>query len=97
MNPTARKHDPRRLALPAATLSLLVPGVGHFLLGLRLRGAIWLGGFFLLVSTASAAGAHYTLLLGLIVAADAYLMARTLDSQTEGDRAEDLTNTKDRR
>jgi len=38
----------------AALASLFVPGVGHFMLGRRLRGAIWLAGFLALALTGAA-------------------------------------------
>lgn len=42
VSPTASR---RRFA---AMASLLVPGVGHFMLGRELRGAVWLAGFLAL-------------------------------------------------
>lgn len=51
--------------------SLLVPGVGQFMLGRRLRGAVWLAGFLALAVTGAA---HLLpgLLLMVVAALDAW-------------------------
>ena len=68
---------PARLALPAALLSFVVPGVGQFLIRAWGRGAIWLGGWLLVSASAGAPHSPVVLALMLIAAVDAYLLARS--------------------
>ena len=43
--PAAFKWTPRRLALPAALVSLLMPGLGHLLIGQTVRAIVWVVAF----------------------------------------------------
>lgn len=71
-NARSRSH----LALAAAVLSLFFPGSGHFLAGLWGRGLIWLVGWLYLAAVAGGAHRPLMLALGVVAAADVYLMLR---------------------
>ena len=43
--PATSKWTPRRLALPAALVSLLMPGFGHLLIGQTVRAIVWVVAF----------------------------------------------------
>lgn len=60
----------------AAALSLLVPGLGHLLIGERGRGAIWLAGWLVLALLSGAAHSPAVVILMVVAAVDAYALAR---------------------
>ena len=64
------------MAFPAALMSAIVPGFGHFLIRAWTRGAIWLAGWLIL---GSISGAHSPVMLVLVAvtAVDAYVIARS--------------------
>jgi hypothetical protein len=67
----------QELAGLAAIFSFLVPGLGHLLIGVWLRGAAWLAGW-LLVSAAGGGGVHPGVMaLMLIAGLDALLYGRS--------------------
>lgn len=68
---------PRQLAVPAALVSLFAPGVGHLLIGLRARALTWFAGYVALTLLVGLTRPGVTLVLSLIVAVDAYVLART--------------------
>lgn len=68
---------PQQLALPAALISLLAPGVGHLLIGLRMRALTWFAGFVALTLAVGLTRPGVTFVLSLIIAVDAYILART--------------------
>ena len=68
---------PRQLAVPAALISLLAPGVGHLLIGLRMRALTWFAGFVGLTLVVGLTRPGVTFVLSLIIAVDAYVLART--------------------
>ena len=96
MTPKTPRRDRRTLALPAALISLILPGFGHFLLRQWLRGTIWLAGVVLLASELGRSATHFTFALSVIAAVDAYLIAQTLDG-TGGAEPHPPTRIEDRR
>ena len=80
---------PRQLAVPAALVSLVAPGVGHLLIGLRMRALTWFAGFVGLTLAVGLTRPGVTLVLSLIIAVDAYILARTMPpaEATANDRA----------
>ena len=64
--------DPHKTAIVAGFVSFLFPGLGHLLIGARLRGAIWLLGW-LIVSAAG--GGVAVLALMMISGLDGYAYA----------------------
>ncbi len=67
--------DPRQVAMLAAGISFLFPGLGHFLVRAWARGAIWALGWLVVTI---AGGGVAVLLLMAISAVDAYVFARAL-------------------
>ena len=67
--------DPRQVALIAAAISFLFPGIGPFLVHAWARGAIWALGW---VVVGLAGGGVALLALMAISAVDAYAFARQL-------------------
>ena len=86
---TARRSPaPAHLALLAAGLSLLLPGVGHFLIRAPLRGLIWLVGWIIVGALSGPSHSPFVLILMLAAAVDAYLVARW-NSPTDAQRTSD--------
>ena len=86
--PQATAHKapaPVHLALLAAGLSLLLPGVGHFLIRAPLRGLIWLVGWIVVGALSGPSHSPFVLILMLAAAVDAYLVARW-NSPTDAQR-----------
>ena len=75
--PQRSRPTPAQLALLAAALSFLVPGLGHFLIRAWSRGLIWLGGLILIGVLSAGAQSPIVLVLSFVAAIDAYLTART--------------------
>lgn len=69
--------SPARLALPAALLSFMAPGVGHLLIRAWSRGALWLAGWLVLGAVSGVAHSPVVLLLMAIAAVDAFVFARS--------------------
>jgi len=65
MRTTSTTGSRERSRLLAALASLFVPGIGQFMLGRRLRGAIWLAGFVALLLIGAAHLLPGLLLMGL--------------------------------
>lgn len=72
------KGSPARRAFPAALLSVMAPGFGHFLIRAWGRGALWLAGWLVLSATSGAAHSPVVLVLMAVAAVDVYVMARAL-------------------
>ena len=73
----ASKWTPRRLAFPAALVSLLVPGFGHLLIGQAARGIVWIVGF---LAFGVAVGSTRPLAIGIllaVIAVDAFVVGVT--------------------
>lgn len=71
-----------RVAFPAALLSFVVPGLGHFLIRAWGRGAIWFAGWLLVSALAGAPHSPVVIALTLIVAVDAYLLASSMPERS---------------
>ena len=79
--PTA---DPRQIALTAAAISFLFPGLGHLLVRARSRGLLWAVGWLVV---AVAGGGVALLLLMVISAIDAYVFARVATQRPEEEQS----------
>ena len=78
----AEKHEgskwtPQRLALPAAFVSLLVPGFGHLLIGQAARGIVWVVGFVGFGLAVGNARPLAILIFLAVVAVDAFVLGVT--------------------
>ena len=71
------KASPAQLAFPAALISFVAPGFGHFLIRAWLRGAIWLAGWLFLGALTGTGHSPVVVVLMLVAAIDAYLLARS--------------------
>ena len=71
--PDERSSGPRHAPAIAAGVSFLFPGLGHFLIGAWMRGAIWALGLFVV---SASGGGIFVLVLMAIAAVDAYVLAR---------------------
>ena len=65
----------RLLAVPAALLSVVAPGLGHLLLGLRLRAVIWLVGYVAFALSAGMGRPAAMWTLSVVIALDAAIYA----------------------
>ena len=72
--------DPQKTALFAGMISFLFPGLGHLLIGARLRGAIWLFGWVLL---SARGGGLVVLLLMVIAGIDGFAYAGEMTRETK--------------
>ncbi|MBS1895378.1 MAG: hypothetical protein JST59_29110 [Actinobacteria bacterium] len=82
----ARDSRPRSFtqsALLAALLSFLAPGLGHFLIGAKLRGAIFLAGWVVLAIVSGALHGPVALVWMFVAGIDAYLFARAGKSPSD--------------
>ena len=72
----AKELTARQLALPAALVSLVFPGVGHLLIGMYGRAVTWFLGYVVFSFAVGLARPGAALVLSAIVAVDAYVLAR---------------------
>ena len=73
----ASKWTPRRLALPAALVSLLMPGFGHLLIGQATRGIVWVVGFLAFGFAVGNTRPLAIFILLAVVAVDAFVLGLT--------------------
>lgn len=81
--PDSQARPRAQTPLLAALLSFLAPGLGHFLIGARLRGAIFLAGWILLAAVSGALHSPVALVWMIVAGIDAYLFARSGKDPTE--------------
>ncbi len=81
--PASRPRPLAQQALLAALVSFLAPGLGHFLIGARLRGALFLAGWVVLAVASGALHSPVALVWMIVAGIDAYWFARSHKDPTD--------------